>query len=81
MIVILDTNVLLVSISSKSESHSIFTSLIQGDYAIAVTIDILLEYEEKIEEHMGTEVAENTMKALLRSPYVYQMPIYYFGNY
>ncbi|MEM8528757.1 MAG: putative toxin-antitoxin system toxin component, PIN family [Bacteroidota bacterium] len=78
MIVILDTNVVLVSISSKSDSHPIFTSLIQGDYSIAVTTDILLEYEEKIEEHMGKETAENTIKALLRSPFAYQIPIYYF---
>lgn len=78
MTIILDTNVLLVSISSKSESHPIFSALIQGDYNIAVTTDILLEYEEKIEEHMGIEVAENTMKALIKSPYVFQVPIYYF---
>ncbi|MEM9884867.1 MAG: putative toxin-antitoxin system toxin component, PIN family [Bacteroidota bacterium] len=78
MIAILDTNVLLVSISSKSESHPIFIKIIQGDYSIAVSTDILLEYEEKIEEHMGLEVAQNTMKALLRSPYVFQVPIYYF---
>ncbi|MEL6717615.1 MAG: putative toxin-antitoxin system toxin component, PIN family [Bacteroidota bacterium] len=78
MIVILDTNVLLVSISSKSADHPIFSSLIQGEYSIAVSTDILLEYEEKIEEHMGKDVAGNTMKALLRSPFVYQIPIYYF---
>jgi putative PIN family toxin of toxin-antitoxin system len=78
MIVILDTNLLLVSISSKSESHAIFIELLQGNYSAAVSTDILLEYEEKIEEHMGAEVAQNTMKALLKSPYVFQVPIYYF---
>ena len=52
MKVILDTNVLLVSISSKSESHPIFTSLMHGIYSIAVTNDILLEYEEIIDQHM-----------------------------
>lgn len=78
MMVILDTNVLLVSISSKSESHPMFASLMRGQYLLAVTTDILLEYEEKIEQHMGKQVAENALKALLRSPYVIKIPIYYF---
>jgi rRNA-processing protein FCF1 len=59
MIVILDTNLLLVSISSKSESHAIFIELLQGNYSAAVSTDILLEYEEKIEEHMGAEVSSS----------------------
>lgn len=78
MKIVLDTNVLLVSISSKSQSHQIFLSLLMGDYSMATTTDILLEYEEKIAEHMGKEVAQNTLKALIKSPFVLETPVHYF---
>jgi len=78
MKIVLDTNVLLVSISSKSASHPIFISLIQGDYSVAVSTDILLEYEEKIQEHMGEAVAHNALKALIKSPFVEPTQISFF---
>lgn len=46
MRVVVDTNVLLTSISSLSKTHKIFQKLINGEIEIAVTTDILLEYEE-----------------------------------
>lgn len=47
--IILDTNVFLVSISSKSKLHWIFKNLIEGKYILCLTTDILLEYAEIIE--------------------------------
>jgi predicted nucleic acid-binding protein len=47
---VIDTNVLLVSISSKSQYHWIFQGLIDQEFEIAITTDILSEYEEIISD-------------------------------
>ena len=64
MRVVLDTNILLVSISSKSPYHWIFLNLINGNYELAVTTDVLLKYSEIIERHMGTKVSESVLGVL-----------------
>jgi putative PIN family toxin of toxin-antitoxin system len=64
MRIVLDTNVLLVSISDRSPHHWIFLGLTQGKYELCVTTEILLEYAEVIEQHMGTEVSESVQGTL-----------------
>lgn len=59
--VVLDTNILLVSISDRSRLHWVFTNLIEKNYTLCVTTDILAEYAEIIEKHMGKEVSEATL--------------------
>jgi uncharacterized protein len=51
MLVVLDTNVLLVSVSNRSKVHWIYEKLINGEYELAVTNSISNEYQEKIEQH------------------------------
>ncbi len=53
MNIVLDTNVLLVSISTRSSSNWVFQQLVEGGYTLSVTTDILDEYAEIIEQHMG----------------------------
>ena len=66
--IVLDTNVLLVSISDRSRLHWIFKKLLDGEYEICVTTDILAEYAEIIEKHMGVEASESTMGVLENLP-------------
>ena len=68
--IILDTNVLLVSISSKSPYHCIFKKLIDGAYDLGVTTEILMEYEEVIERKFNSEVAKDVIRTLLTLPNV-----------
>ena len=63
--VVLDTNILLVSISSKSKYHWIFKKLLNNQYNLYVTNEILLEYEEIISSKYSKEVAKNVIRALL----------------
>ncbi len=63
--VILDTNIILVSISSKSKYHKIFTALLNGDFNLCITNEILLEYEEIITQKFNENVAVNTIRTLL----------------
>jgi len=78
--IVLDTNVLLVSVSSKSPYHRIYKSLIEGKYELFVTDEILMEYEEKIEEHWNSEAAKSVIRTLLELPNVHFTAIYYKLN-
>lgn len=46
--IVIDTNVMLVSISSKSKYHWIFEKLLNSEFDLFVTNDVLVEYEEVI---------------------------------
>jgi putative PIN family toxin of toxin-antitoxin system len=76
--IVLDTNVLLVSVSSKSPHHWIVQSILKGDIILCVTYDILLEYHEKIEEHMGEAFAKVIMTVLLNSPFIIEAKRYFY---
>jgi predicted nucleic acid-binding protein len=78
MRIVLDTNILLPSISSNSSTHLIVSSMISGKYQLCVTTDILLEYEEKIAEKFNIAAADNFLKALLKLPSVERIEKYYF---
>jgi putative PIN family toxin of toxin-antitoxin system len=78
MNVVLDTNVLLVSVSERSSFHWIITQLEKGAYDLCVTTDILIEYNEILQRHMGMEVAELALKALLQLPNLVFVEKYYF---
>ncbi len=78
--VVLDTNVLLVSISSKSKLHWIFKNLLEGKYILCVTTDILAEYAEIIEQQMGFIASENALLILENLPNVSFITNYYKFN-
>ncbi|MCF2504467.1 putative toxin-antitoxin system toxin component, PIN family [Dyadobacter sp. CY107] len=65
MRVVLDTNVLLISLPLKSKYRPIFDSLRAGEFELIVSNDILLEYHEKISEKTSPEIAENVIKLIL----------------
>lgn len=75
--VVLDTNVLLVSISSKSNDHWIFQKLLQEEFFLVISNDILSEYEEVISRKYSVEVARDVVRALLFLPNVIKSDIYY----
>lgn len=62
--IVLDTNVLLVSISKKSKLHWIFQNLLEEKYILCVTTDILAEYAEIIEQRMGKLASESALAVL-----------------
>lgn len=78
--VVLDTNILLVSISSKSKYHLIFDKLVADEYDLFITNEILLEYEEIISQKYNSSVARDVIKSLLILPNVYKASIYYNWN-
>lgn len=75
--IILDTNILLVSISSKSKYHWIFKAFLEERYDLAVSNSILIEYKEIITKKMGSEVADEVVRALIALPHVHKMNPYF----
>lgn len=68
--VVLDTNCLLASLSSRSENFRVWRALHEGAYTLCVSNDILSEYEEIIALKTNKIVAENVINALVDSDYV-----------
>lgn len=80
MRVVLDTNILLVSVSQKSDLHWIFAALKRREYTLCVTTEILNEYAEILEQHMGSTVSENVLGALENLPNVEKITTWYRFN-
>ena len=75
--VVLDTNVILKSVSRKSAYRIILDRLIAGEYEVFITNDVLLEYEEKISQIFDMDVAELIAGALMLLENVKKTEIYY----
>jgi len=75
--VVLDTNILLVSISSKSKYHWVFRRLLQQDFQIVITNEVLTEYEEIISRKYSVTVAKDVIRTLLLLPNVIKSDVYY----
>ena len=75
---VIDTNVMLVSISARSPWHPIFLELLRGKYTLCVTTDILDEYAEVIEEEMSFKATEDALEILVSLPNLQKVRKFYF---
>ncbi len=75
--VVLDTNVLLAAIPSRSPYRIVLDALFDGFYDAYVSTDVLLEYDEKIAQFFDTEVAEAILGGLLLLTNVHKTDIYF----
>lgn len=78
--IVLDTNVLLVSISSKSKYHWLFLKLINNKFDLYVSNDIITEYEEIISLKFNPETSRNVLKVLHSLPNVYHVSVSFRWN-
>jgi uncharacterized protein len=62
--IVLDTNVLLVSLSDRSPYHLIFRAFLDRQYSLCVSTEILAEYAEILATHANQNVATNTLETL-----------------
>lgn len=69
MRVVIDTNVLLVSISSKSKYHPIYQAILNGGIELCFSNSMLEEYEEILSKRWNSNVAQNVVASLLKSPH------------
>lgn len=77
--VVLDTNALVASFSKESPTSVIWCALIEGEYTLCVSNEILWEYQEIIGRKTTPQIAENVINYLLNSQYVELItPHYHF---
>ena len=75
--VVLDTNVLVASLSSRSPYHCLIEALLNETFDAVVSHDILLEYEEILKQKYHIEVAEAFLRALKELPNIRECQVYY----
>jgi putative PIN family toxin of toxin-antitoxin system len=68
--VVLDTNCLIASLSSKSENYKVWLSLQRGEFVLCVSNEILEEYHEVISRLTNSSIADNVLATLVESEYV-----------
>lgn len=64
--VVLDTNIILASINTKSPFRRITDDFMYGKHMLYFTSDILLEYEKKLESNFSTEISSSFIDLLLK---------------
>ena len=67
MKLVIDTNIFVASISSKSKYHWIFQTLQNKQFDICVSNDILIEYIEIIQQKYNTDIAYSFIQFLINS--------------
>ena len=80
MKIVLDTNILLTIISSKSANRNVFDSFLDEQYTLCITNEILAEYTEIITNKMGEGVANTLVELLLEQPNVEFITRYFAWN-
>lgn len=68
--VVIDTNVLIVAVARLSPHNWIFQRLLDGDFILCVTTDILDEYAEILEQFYSPAMSQNIMGTLENLPNV-----------
>lgn len=74
---VLDTNCLLMSLSRRSPYYPVWREFVDGKYTLCVTNEILSEYEEKLIEKVGQEIASNVITAILDLPNTKMVQVFY----
>jgi putative PIN family toxin of toxin-antitoxin system len=80
MKVVLDTNILLVSLPKKSPFRVIFDALLAGKFELIISNDILGEYAEILSRKTTPAIAHNVVEMLIVLPNVRKQDIYYKWN-
>lgn len=77
MKVVIDTNVLWVSVSRRSASHWLFQAVLEGSLTLCVTTDILDEYAEIMSSKLGIEASEAVLSLFDNLPNIQLITRYY----
>jgi uncharacterized protein len=80
MTIVLDTNLLLSSVSPRSSSHWLYQAMMNGAFRLCVTTEILNEYAEIIEwgfGKRGQQVSDLVLEAISNSPFTNHILVFY----
>lgn len=77
MTVVIDCNILVMCITTRSPYHIIYRALTTGTFHLAVTTDILLEYHKIISQKYSTATAAAFTALLHELPNVHLITTHY----
>jgi putative PIN family toxin of toxin-antitoxin system len=77
MRVVFDTNVLLVSLPSRSPFRALYQAIVDERLTLYVTTEMLAEYEEQISRRLGIARTDVQLRELLNLPAVQEITVYY----
>lgn len=80
MRIVLDTNVLLVSIPQRSPYRNIFDALLEKRYTLLLTNTILTEYEEIIALKTTPSITQHIVNMLLNLSNVEKIEVFFKWN-
>ena len=80
MKIVLDTNILLVSIAKKSPYRIIFDALLSDKFELIISNEIVSEYTEIITQKTNNIVATNICEMLLSLSNVKKQEVFYKWN-
>ena len=78
--IVIDTNSLIISISSRSGYHKIWQSFLAGDYTLCISNEILEEYAEVIGRNINVNAARYIIFAIMERNNVRQIVPTYKWN-
>jgi uncharacterized protein len=77
---IIDTNVLVSALSTRSMYHWLIDALLDERFQLYITDEILLEYEEVLKAKYSESVANNFLIALNELPNVHFVHVFFRWN-
>lgn len=81
MKIVLDTNCLIHILGKNAEHHWLFEAILDGEISIALTTEIINEYEEILNSFFqSSTIGENVVRLLLNLPNTTRQEIYYKWN-
>lgn len=80
MKIVLDTNILLISISRKSRFNQILQSFLDEKFIICITDEILFEYEEILKRYFNDIFANEILQLIANAPNVIWINSYFKWN-
>ena len=78
--VLVDTNVLMVALSPRSNLHPLYEKFIHGDFRVVVSNEIMLEYEEQLSRRYGADVVTEFLLIFSEAPNVLRVEPFYKWN-
>lgn len=77
MTVVIDCNIFVMCLTSRSLYHAIYQSLIAGKFDLVISTGILLEYEEIIQKKYNVATSHALITLLSELSNVHQIVTYY----
>ena len=80
MIVVLDTNVLLETFPRKAKYHWVFQYFLDKRFSLAISTEVLLEYQEILTRKTNESIATNVVNGILRRSNTVRVEPSFFWN-